>query len=577
MVKKYKERLKHYTIKRKLRATLGVVSLIACIIGVILICGILTVANNVKGIYQGPMTNISDVADVKYGLTDLQRAINRLLAEGSDNMADRYASFEKTVEEDVNLVIKGVDGMEKHFKTDAAKAKLSELQTKINEGEKIRPQVMQLLKSGKIDEAYTLNYNTYLPIVNEIKELTNELETLVNQNGGQYYNESVCLGNGLAIVGIALVVILLIMSNFFIKTITEVLTTPAKQIVEAAEKMYGGDMSAGELITYESEDEFGDMARTLKGTMKNLDAYVEEISTALREIASGDLTKDSDEITDFLGDFVSIKESFVYILKHFNTTLTNIAKTSEQVDIGAEDLSKAAGDLAKGTTDQASAVEELTATVETVASLAEKSAGQTQEAYDNVLKAANNAEEERKKMDSLTEEMASIIDISNKIEQITSTIEDIASQTSLLALNASIEAARAGDAGRGFAVVAEQIGKLATDSQKSAVNTRELIVKTIEEINKGNEITESVAQAFKETINEMQKFAGVAQETNEAARAQAEALSQIEQGIEQISGVTQNTAASSQESSAISEQLEERARELDKLINKFKLYRPVNN
>lgn len=577
MVKKYKERLKHYTIKRKLRATLGVVSLIACIIGVILICGILAVANNVKGIYQGPMTNISDVADVKYGLTDLQRAINRLLAEGSDNMADRYASFEKTVEEDVNLVFTGVDDMEKHFKTDEAKAKFSELQTKINEGEKVRPQVMQLLKSGKIDEAYTLNYNTYLPIVNEIKELTNELETLVNQNGGQYYNQSVSLGNGLAIAGIALVVILLIMSNFFIKTITEVLTTPAKQIVEAAEKMYGGDMSAGELITYESEDEFGDMARTLKGTMKNLDAYVEEISTVLREIASGDLTKDSDEITDFLGDFVSIKESFVYILKHFNTTLTNIAKTSEQVDIGAEDLSKAAGDLAKGTTDQASAVEELTATVETVAALAEKSADQTQEAYDNVLEAANNAEEERKKMDSLTEEMASIIDISNKIEQITSTIEDIASQTSLLALNASIEAARAGDAGRGFAVVAEQIGKLATDSQKSAVNTRELIVKTIEEINKGNEITESVAQAFEETINEMQKFAGVAQETNEAARAQAEALSQIEQGIEQISGVTQNTAASSQESSAISEQLEERARELDKLINKFKLYRPVNN
>lgn len=510
MVEKYKERLKHYTIKRKLRATIGVISLIACIIGVILICGIFAVANNVKSIYQGPMTNISDVADVKYGLTDLQRAINRLLAEGSDNMADRYASFEKTVEGDVNLVVTGVDDMEKHFKTGETKAKLSELQTKINEGEKVRPQVMQLLKSGKIDEAYTLNYNTYLPIVNEIKELTNELETLVNQNGGQYYNQSVCLGNGLAIAGIALVVILLIMSNFFIKTITEVLTTPAKQIVEAAEKMYAGDMSAGELITYESEDEFGDMARTLKGTMKNLDAYVEEISTVLREIASGDLTKDSDEITDFLGDFVSIKESFVYILKHFNTTLTNIAKTSEQVDIGAEDLSKAAGDLAKGTTDQASAVEELTATVETVAALAEKSAEQTQEAYDNVLEAANNAEEERKKMDSLTEEMASIIDISNKIEQITSTIEDIASQTSLLALNASIEAARAGDAGRGFAVVAEQIGKLATDSQKSAVNTRELIVKTIEEINKGNEITESVAQAFEETINEMQKFAGVA-------------------------------------------------------------------
>lgn len=122
MVEKYKERLKHYTIKRKLRATIGVISLIACIIGVILICGIFAVANNVKSIYQGPMTNISDVADVKYGLTDLQRAINRLLAEGSDNMADRYASFEKTVEGDVNLVVTGVDDMEKHFKTGETKA-----------------------------------------------------------------------------------------------------------------------------------------------------------------------------------------------------------------------------------------------------------------------------------------------------------------------------------------------------------------------------------------------------------------------------------------------------------------------
>ena len=158
MVNKYKERLKHYTINRKLKATLGVVALIACIIGVILISGILAVANNVKGIYQGPMNNVNDIANVKYGLTDLQRAINRLLAEGSDNMADRYANFEKTVEEDVNLVVSGVD---KHFKTEATRAKLSEMQAKINEGEKVRPQVMQLLKSGKIDDIESYRAKVY--------------------------------------------------------------------------------------------------------------------------------------------------------------------------------------------------------------------------------------------------------------------------------------------------------------------------------------------------------------------------------------------------------------------------------
>lgn len=173
-------------------------------------------------------------------------------------------------------------------------------------------------------------------------------------------------------------------------------------------------------------------------------------------------------------------------------------------------------------------------------------------------------------MNSLTDEMKNIIEISKEIEAITSTIEDIASQTSLLALNASIEAARAGDAGRGFAVVAEQIGKLATDSSKSAVSTRDLIIKTMEEINKGNEITESVADAFENTIVQMHEFAEVAKSTNESARNQAEALAQIEEGIEQISGVTQNTAASSQESSAISEQLAQRALELDHLVQNFK-------
>lgn len=87
-------------------------------------------------------------------------------------------------------------------------------------------------------------------------------------------------------------------------------------------------------------------------------------------------------------------------------------------------------------------------------------------------------------MNVLLTEMEHITDISKEIGNIITDIEDIASQTNLLALNASIEAARAGEAGKGFAVVADQIGKLAADSANSAVNTRELIDKTLVEIQK---------------------------------------------------------------------------------------------
>lgn len=569
---KLREKIKNYPIKRKLIATVGSITVLAVVVAVIILIGMQYITTNVKGIFEGPMTNMSDVNDVKYGLTDLQRAINRLLAEGGENLADRYATFEKTVEEDVNLVVSAVASMEKQFKTTEGKNKLSQLQAKINEGENVRPQVMELLKSGKIDEAYTLNYDTYLPIVQEIKDLTAELEDIVNTNGQTYYHNSRTVSVVLLIVGVILIGLLFVGSMWSTKTLTAVLKEPIEQIANATQLMYQGDMSAGELITYRSDDELGDMAHSLRGTMKNLDAYVQEISVTLREIAKGDLTKDSNEITDFLGDFASIKESFVYILKHFNTTLTKIQDASAHVETGSTDISKAASDLATGTTEQASAVEELTATVETVANLAEKSAQTTQEAYDNVMAAVNKAEGERQKMDNLIEAMKNIDDISKKIEVMATSIENIASQTSLLALNASIEAARAGDAGRGFAVVAEHIGQLATDSSKSAVNTRELIAKTMEEIGKGSQITESVAEAFKNTIDEMQKFADIAKTTNESAKNQAEALSQIEGGIEQISSVTQNTAAASEESSAISDELAQRAEELDHLVQNFKLY-----
>ena len=336
--------------------------------------------------------------------------------------------------------------------------------------------------------------------------------------------------------------------------------------------MYQGDMSAGSLITYESTDEFGVVSDALRGAMKNLSDYIDEISGNLREIAKGDLTKQGDEITDFLGDFASIKESFVYILKRFNTALSEIQNTSVQVASNAGTLANSSRSLADGATDQASAIEELTATVNTVATLAEESAKNSQKAYEDIRSSADKAEQEKQKMQELTEEMRRITEISKEIENIITAIEEIASQTNLLSLNASIEAARAGEAGRGFAVVADQIGKLAADSAQSAVDTRELIGKTLEEIEKGNAITASTSEAFDRVIGEMKDFAGVAQSIQENVTASADALEQVEQGIEQISVVMQNTAEASQDCTVISDSLLEESETLDGLVKEFKLF-----
>ena len=158
------------------------------------------------------------------------------------------------------------------------------------------------------------------------------------------------------------------------------------------------------------------------------------------------------------------------------------------------------------------------------------------------------------------------------INEFVETITDISEQTNLLSLNASIEAARAGEAGRGFAVVADQIGKLAADSAKSAVNTRDLIDKTLVEIDKGNNITRTTADAFNQIIADMESFAEIAQNTMEKANSQAESLGQIGQGIEQLSGVVQGNAASSEENTAISVNLAEGAAKMQDRVKIFKLF-----
>lgn len=355
------------------------------------------------------------------------------------------------------------------------------------------------------------------------------------------------------------------------KVIVDGITRPINELMHVNEEMTKGNLKA-ELL-YESNDELGNLSDSMRFTLSTLSSYVDEISEILVNIAHGDLTKDFHEITDFLGDFGSIKDSFVYILKEFNKTLTNIQEASTHVESGAADLAGAAAELANGTTEQAGAVEELTATINNVNAMAEESAKRAEESYNTVLESVREAETEKQKMYELQEEMGRIKDISNEIEAIIASIEEIASQTSLLSLNASIEAARAGEAGRGFAVVADQIGKLATDSAQAAVNTRELISKTIEEINVGSNITETTVKGFERIIGELQAFANMAKQNSETSITQAEALNQVEEGIEQISNVTQQNAAASEECSAISEELSARAIELDNLVNKFVLHR----
>lgn len=433
-------------------------------------------------------------------------------------------------------------------------------------------EILQLSREGKQQEASKLMtgevYEDYKSFSKKLTILRDKFQVELDQAKTMANVCTVIIFIVIVAAGLAIAVV----TTMIGKIITNSITEPVKQIDAAVASLRKGELSNVEMLTYESEDEFGDTIRNLKEAMGILADYVREISVEVKAIAQGDLTRNGDDITDFLGDFSELKTSLLYILKRFNSTLTEISNLAEQVSSNSSEVENASKSLADGATEQAGVIEELNATIDTVVDMAEDTAKETQNASARVKASANKANEEKEKMNELLTEMEHITEISKEIGNIITDIEDIASQTNLLSLNASIEAARAGEAGKGFAVVADQIGKLAADSAKSAVNTRELIDKTLVEIEKGNTITRTTAESFNQIITDMESFAELAENTMEKANSQAESLEQIGQGIEQLSGVVQGNAASSEENTAISINLAEGAAKMHDRVNIFKLF-----
>ena len=331
-----------------------------------------------------------------------------------------------------------------------------------------------------------------------------------------------------------------------------------------------GDLSSP-FPVLEKKDEIADIVEDCKIMADTLNTIISDAGDLLSKMADGNFNIRTSCEEKYEGQFNVLLMSMRNLNRRLDATLRQISDSSEQVSAGATQLSQSAQDLAEGATDQAGAVQELVATVESVTNIAEESAKNAQAAAQSTKVSAGNAQKSREQMGELTEAMERITETSKQIEEIIATIEDIAAQTNLLALNASIEAARAGEAGRGFAVVADQIGKLATDSANSAVMTKELIGKSLEEIGKGNEIVSLSLTAIEGILVNMEEFAQMASGAASSSVSQADMLKQVEAGIDQISTVVQNNSAASEETSAISEELAAQASSLQEMVEKFEL------
>ncbi len=372
-------------------------------------------------------------------------------------------------------------------------------------------------------------------------------------------------------VGFALIVVSLILMASYV---SRVVSKPLSRLTDLAHTMEQGDLGIQNeraAVGITSNDEVGFLAQAFENTMNRLNGYISEISFILASIAKGDLTVEPEQ--EYVGDFISIKDSLNDILAKLNNTMSQIIESANYVSNGSEQMAIGATALSQGAVEQASSIEDLDRNIQNISEEVGNTAKNASQANQKVEQVSGQIQESNRKMGEMIQAMKEINDSSNEIGQIIKTIETISSQTNILALNASVEAARAGEAGKGFAVVAKEVRDLASRSSEASQMTTALIERSIQAVEQGTKIANETAQQLVSVVSGAHEIVDVTDRIAKAANMQAESVFIVREQIRQISSVVQTNSATAEESAATSQQLSQQAGMLKNLIHLFRLRR----
>ena len=326
---------------------------------------------------------------------------------------------------------------------------------------------------------------------------------------------------------------------------------------------------------------------------------IRDVVFRLNDIASGegDLTqrlevKSQDEIGQLAIGFNLFLGKLQSIIGDVVDTTLKIGTTSKKSRDAAQQTRASSDSQFREVDLVATASEEMTQTASLVLQNAEVAVNAATKANEAAGEGQKVIEQSQQQMMKLVERMTAAVPVveelasnNSNITEILTVIEGISEQTNLLALNAAIEAARAGEQGRGFAVVADEVRGLASRTQQSVGEIRQVIesvqkgthdvVKAIEEgnnlANESSVHVENAALELRQIFTAISSINDMNSQIVKAAEEQQAVSAEVNQNVSNIRELSAQILSQAEGSESVSSTIGDLSLKQQQIVNQFKV------
>lgn len=301
-------------------------------------------------------------------------------------------------------------------------------------------------------------------------------------------------------------------------------------------------------------------------------APLRRINGHFSEITQGNLTEDI--VTDSQNEIGVLFTGLSQMQTALQRMVTSVREGVDQIRLNATDIYTGTEDLSSRSERQVQALLHTAESMEELASTVRQNTENALQANDVAEKSSQVAAQGGDAVSSVVSTMDMISSSADKIFEIVSVIDGIAFQTNILALNAAIEAARAGEQGRGFAVVAGEVRSLAQRSAQAAHEIKELIVDSLEQVQKGALQVRHAGEVVGNVVHSVAGVSTLMGEISEASREQTHGIEQVNQAVSQMNDVVQKNTTLVQQTALSAQSLQDQAERLAAVVALFQVIEP---